>query len=97
MNYLKDKASAIVFTIIIQTLAIVWWASAINAQTTTNASDISVLKNQITTNVSVTLTRDQLNDILASRDAQIQSLNNNLEDFKTETRNSLSRIEQKLK
>lgn len=97
MNYFKDKFSGVIITIIVQSLAIVWWASALSAQTNQNQHDITEIKQVINSSASITLTREQLNDILASRDSEIKSLNNNVEDFKTETRNSLSRIEQKLR
>lgn len=92
----KSSFIAVIVTIAIQTGTMIWWASSLTAQVRINTDNIATMQRQMTTTVAVTLTRDQLNDILNSRDVQITSLSNDLNDFKKEVRSSLNRIENKL-
>lgn len=90
-------STGIIITILLQSFCVVWWASKLQAQTQQNTDAISSIQSQYNSSASVTLTRDQLNDILGSRDAQIKALQDSLDDFKKEVRISLSRVENKLK
>lgn len=93
----KGNNLGIIITLIIQTAGIIWWASSLSAQVKDNTDQISKIQTQINTSSTITLTRDQLNDILGSRDAQITAIQENLNDFKIEVRQGLARIETKLK
>lgn len=58
------------FAILVQTLGIVWYAGQLDAQVTEQTQDIAELKE----NRAITLTRDQLNDILSGRDERISNI-----------------------
>ncbi|MDQ0316394.1 hypothetical protein [Amorphus orientalis] len=75
----------ITFALIAQTVAAIWYAAQLDAQVKQNAADIATLSERLDSSYSVSISREQLEDILGSRDAKLDSL---------ET--TVARIEQKI-
>lgn len=82
MEWTSKKLSATVLIfLVVQSATIVWWAATVSAQTKQNTEDILDIKNSLV----IPLTRDQLDDILGSRDVRIANIEQ-----------SVNRIEAKL-
>ena len=71
--------------LVIQFFGFVWYAAQLDAQVKQNAADIATLSERLDSSYSVSISREQLEDILGSRDAKLDSL---------ET--TVARIEQKI-
>lgn len=85
----------IIITIILQSAGVVWFIAGLNAkaiETERIARENSVSIKSLQQGASVIMTRDQLNDILGSRDARLD----NIEKRQEYMQNTLNRIESKL-
>ena len=60
--------------LIIQIVAIIWYGAQLDAQVKQNTDDIASLASRIDNNATVSISREQLEDILGSRDQQLDNL-----------------------
>lgn len=75
----------IVLTILIQFGAIVWSGAKLDAQVQQNKTDIEQLSSRLDQGAAISISREQLDDILGSRDTQLEALER-----------AVTRIEQKI-
>jgi hypothetical protein len=71
--------------LLIQTAGMVWWAAQLDAQVESNTADIQSLDTKLDNSAAVTISREQIEDLLGARDQRLK----NVED-------TTQRIERKL-
>ena len=89
-------AIGIIIALTIQSFSVVWGAAILYANVQRNSEDIAEVKDKTDQAASALLTRQEVGDILNSRDSEIQAIRDELRDFKEEVRAGIKRIEDKL-
>ena len=60
--------------LVVQAAAIIWYGAQLDAQVKQNTEDIASLSTRLDSNVSISISREQLQDILGTRDTKLDTL-----------------------